>query len=47
MDIQEVISLMTLDEKVSMCSGSDSWHTKAIERLGVPFLRMADGPHGV
>ena len=28
-------------------SGKDNWHTVPIERLGIPWLTMTDGPHGV
>ena len=43
----EVINHMTLEEKVALGSGQDNWRTKAIERLGIPSLFMADGPHGL
>jgi len=46
-DIKELISQMTLEEKASLCSGLDFWHTKPIERLGIPSIMMADGPHGL
>lgn len=36
-DIKKIISQMTLEEKASLCSGLDFWHTKAVERLGIPF----------
>ena len=29
----DLISQMTLEEKVAFCSGSDYWHTASIERL--------------
>ncbi len=45
--IEELLKQMTLEEKVSLCSGADAWHTRAIERLGIPAIRMTDGPHGV
>lgn len=44
--IEELIDALTLDEKVAMCSGADRWHTKPVPRLGIPALRMTDGPHG-
>lgn len=47
MDIEKVISEMTLEEKASLLSGDDFWHTKAVERLGVPRTMVSDGPHGL
>ncbi|THU36115.1 glycosyl hydrolase [Niastella caeni] len=38
---------MTLEEKVSLCSGLDHWNTKPVERLNIPSIRVADGPNGV
>lgn len=46
-DIKGIISQMTLEEKASLCSGLDFWHTKPIERLGIPSIMMTDGPHGL
>lgn len=45
--IREIISKMTLEEKASMCSGADFWHTEAVERLGIPASMVSDGPHGL
>ena len=45
--IQELISGMTLEEKAGLCSGADFWHTKAVERLGIPATMVSDGPHGL
>ncbi len=47
MDIEKLISEMTLEEKASLLSGADFWHTKEIERLGIPATMMSDGPHGL
>lgn len=46
-DIKKIISQLTLEEKASLCSGLDLWHTKPIERLGIPSIMMTDGPHGL
>ena len=45
-DISELVSKLTLEEKASLCSGLDFWHTKAGERLGIPSVMVRDGPHG-
>ncbi|MCL6605214.1 MAG: glycoside hydrolase family 3 C-terminal domain-containing protein [Paenibacillus sp.] len=45
--VQDLISQMTLEEKAGLCSGLDFWHTKGIERLGIPALMVTDGPHGL
>ena len=47
MDLKQIISNMTLEEKISCCTGADFWHTKAMPRHGIPAIKMSDGPHGV
>ena len=41
------ISELTLEEKASLCLGSDFWHTAPVERLGIPRIMVSDGPHGL
>ncbi|MBN1428317.1 MAG: glycoside hydrolase family 3 C-terminal domain-containing protein [Anaerolineae bacterium] len=44
--IEQLISRMTLEEKVSLLAGADLWHTVPIPRLGIPAIRVTDGPIG-
>ena len=45
--IKELVRKMTLEEKASLCSGRDFWHTDNVDRLGIPSMMMSDGPHGL
>src|SRR5271168_5360713 len=42
--INDTIAKMTLEEKITMLSGSSMMASAPIPRLGVPALRMSDGP---
>lgn len=43
----DLVRQLTLQEKASLCSGSDFWTTQGIERVGIPAITVTDGPHGV
>jgi beta-glucosidase len=43
----EILAGMTPEEKAGLCSGSDFWHTKDVERLGLKRIMVTDGPHGL
>ena len=43
----KLVSQMTLEEKALLTSGRDAWSTQPIERLDIPYIWMADGPHGL
>ncbi len=44
--IQELLSQMTLVEKVTLLAGADLWHTIPIPRLSIPAIKVTDGPNG-
>lgn len=45
---KELVSKMTLDEKLSLISGNDDGMSlRSIKRLGIPALQMHDGPQGI
>jgi len=46
-NIDQIIATLTLDEKVSLLSGFNSWYTNKIEKKGIPSIKMSDGPNGV
>ena len=45
--VQDILSKMTLEDKISLCNGADFWHSKAMAQYGIPAVTMSDGPHGV
>jgi beta-glucosidase len=47
MEIEQLLSELTLEEKVRLLEGTDFWGTFPVERLGIPSLFLTDGPHGV
>jgi beta-glucosidase len=42
-----IISSLTIEEKVAMCHAQSKFSSPGVERLGIPELWMSDGPHGV
>ncbi len=38
---------LTLEERCLLLGGASTWRTAAIERAGVPAVKMSDGPNGV
>ncbi|KKF94932.1 putative beta-glucosidase I [Ceratocystis platani] len=46
-DVEDVLSKLTLTDKADLLAGIDIWHTKPIPKHGVPSLRFSDGPNGI
>lgn len=44
--VQSLLDALTLEEKVSLLAGASIWHTVAVERLGIPAIKVTDGPNG-
>lgn len=47
MKYQDIISKLTLQEKINLCTGKDFWHMNGVSRLGIPSICVTDGPHGL
>lgn len=43
----ELLQKLTLEEKIGMIHGAQLFQTAGVERLGIPPLKMSDGPMGV
>ncbi len=45
--VDSILSQMTLEEKIDYIGGVDSFYVRAVPRLKLPAIKMADGPLGV
>ncbi|NLL01086.1 MAG: glycosyl hydrolase [Clostridiales bacterium] len=45
--IEDLLSQLTLEEKINMIHGVAIFHSGGVPRLGIPPLKMSDGPMGV
>ncbi|KDN51739.1 hypothetical protein RSAG8_00287, partial [Rhizoctonia solani AG-8 WAC10335] len=46
-NVEELVSKLSQEEKILLLGAPNWWNTSKIERLGVPSVRMSDGPNGV
>ena len=44
--IEALLADMGLDDKVATVTGGDMWHTRENEKLGIPKMKVTDGPNG-
>lgn len=47
MDIPSILEQLTREEKAALVAGTDFMYTSPVPRLGIPSVRMSDGPHGL
>ena len=45
--VDSMLKKLNLEEKIDLLGGVDSFYIRAIPRIGLPRLKMADGPLGV
>ncbi|HYW37803.1 MAG TPA: glycoside hydrolase family 3 C-terminal domain-containing protein [Terriglobales bacterium] len=45
--VDSLLKKLTIEEKVDLIGGVDSFYIRANEKIGLPRLKMADGPVGV
>ncbi|KAJ7677968.1 beta-glucosidase [Mycena polygramma] len=45
--VPEIVDKLTTDESIQLIAGVGFWKTHAVERLGVPAIKVSDGPNGV
>jgi beta-glucosidase len=45
--VDSILTQMTLEEKIDMLGGVDGFFIRGVPRLGIPRMKMADGPIGV
>jgi beta-glucosidase len=43
----ELLTKMTLEEKIDLTIGHDAWNSYGVPRLGIQPITMTDGPHGL
>ncbi len=44
--LPDLLAALTLDEKAALTAGRGIWHMNGVARLGIPDIKVTDGPNG-
>lgn len=47
MNIHVVLTQLSTEDKITLCTGKDLWRLASFDVLGIPEITLANGPHGV
>ncbi|MFV8819862.1 glycoside hydrolase family 3 C-terminal domain-containing protein [Haliea sp. E17] len=45
--VEEMLSRLTLDDKLSLLAGKGLFRTRSLAQLGLPAMKLVDGPRGI
>jgi beta-glucosidase len=46
-DVSDLLGKLTIDEKLAVIGGDQSFFIRALPSIGMPALKMSDGPYGI